>query len=69
MIIQISLVQTNLPFCNQKTESTQWVSDTIGRNFEVVLFLHYDDDDGGGGGEDNDNDNGGGRYFAFFSLK
>ena len=34
---QISLVQTNLPFCNQKTESTQWVSDTIGRNFEVNL--------------------------------
>ena len=35
-IIQISLVQTNLPFCNKKTESTQWVPDTIGRNFEVI---------------------------------
>ena len=36
---QISRVQTNLPFCNQKTESTQWVSDTIGRNFEVNLKM------------------------------
>ena len=45
MFLQISLVQTNLPFCNKKTENTQWVSDTIGRNFEVIECCDYDDGD------------------------
>ena len=60
--VQISLVQTNLPFCNKKTESTQWISDTIGRNFEVIRYLDYDEDS-----DDDDNDEYiVGLYFVFF---
>jgi hypothetical protein len=33
---QLSLSPTNLPFCNTRTATSQWVQDSIGRKFEVL---------------------------------